>query len=246
MNEHLTQQLYLFPDVMCGEAAAAAKKKNKARWLAQKGKDFGLERCATAMFCGKYGMPLLAKYTGDVPQEFVTFTEMRPAGSRSKGVACHDYDFELERLWARPDDFVSTFKNYVCCTPPDFSLKVGAPLGVQIANAFRSHCIGYYMQENGVAVLPTMMWSTPQSYEFCFDGYSRGGVVMVATMGTQRDERSRGYFKSGFFEMLRKVSPDMVVLYGDVSDDMRLWLPQQLEVRHVEHGRFKRMRGDGR
>lgn len=128
----------------------------------------------------------------------------------------------------------------------DISMKISDPLAVIIANAFRSHSSAFYYQEHGCHILPTMKWASTQSYEVCFDGYEKGGAVIVSTIGIQKDERSRLYFKNGFKEMLKRISPDAVVLYGNAYDWIWELMPSQLDVHHYEHERFNRMRQHGR
>ena len=102
------------------------------------------------------------------------------------------------------------------------------------------------MQEQGIVILPSMSWSSTASYDFCFDGHSKGGAVLVSTIGTLRDERSRMYFRLGFVEMLKRISPDAVILYGDINEDILSWLPKQLDVHHFDHNRYKRARNHGK
>ena len=79
----------------------------------------------------------------------------------------------------------------------------------------------------------------------CLDGYERGGAVVISTIGAMNDERSRMYFKDGFHEMLKRISPDAVVLYGDRNDWVTEMMPKQLDVHYFCHERFNRMRGYG-
>lgn len=240
------KELYLFPDFN-SDIQEVESHDAKERWQYLKSKNFGLEYCQSAMFCGKYGIPLISAYTHDLPENFITFSEIKSKVSDfHQGVTCSDYDYELEKLWVAPSKYVDRLKKFHCFASPDFSLKVGDPLIVQIANTFRNHAIAYYMQEHSVKVLPNMCWSNTQSFEFCFDGYTKGGAVMVSTIGTLGDERSRKYFQLGFMEMLKRVSPDAVVLYGDVNKELMSWMPSQLHIHHVEHKRFKRARRNGK
>ena len=71
------------------------------------------------------------------------------------------------------------------------------------------------------------------------------GVKLVSSVGTHRDERSQLYFKNGFLEMLKRINPDVVILYGDSGKDAYPWLPNMLEVVYVIPDRFKRARSHG-
>ena len=210
-----------------------------------KGSMFGLGYCYGAMRSGKYGIPELKAYHDTIPENFVTYGECSTTKDYSCGLASFDDDKILERVWNNFDKYIPTFSKFQCVGEPDFSLKLEYPLAVQIANTYRNHALAYAMQEATIKVLPSPSWSSTESHEFCFDGYGRGGAVLISTIGTLRDERSSMYFKLGFEEMLRRLSPDAVVLYGDVNESLLEWLPKQLHISHVEHNRFVRARSHG-
>lgn len=235
----------LFPELE-EEARKKAKKESKEKRLAQKSINFGLEYCSNAFFCGKYGIPQLKPYTCTIPEQYTTFSEITPMGNPDCCVTGFDYDYVIDRLWIHPEHYVEGLSHYKCITEPDYSLKINHPLSVQIANTYRSHVIAYYMQEQGIVILPSMSWSSTASYDFCFDGHSKGGAVLVSTIGTLRDERARMYFRLGFVEMLKRISPDAVILYGDINEDILSWLPKQLDVHHFDHNRYKRARNHGK
>ncbi|MBP5365711.1 MAG: DUF4417 domain-containing protein [Bacteroidales bacterium] len=219
---------------------------SKNNWAIQKNSVFGLDYCRNATFSGRYGIPLLKSYNGAIPDEYITFSDINSVAGYNYCVTGFDYDYVLERLWNNPIKYVNVLAKYQCVAEPDFSLKVNHPLCVQIANKYRSHALSFCLQEHNVAILPCMSWSTPQSYCFCYDGYSKGGVVIVSTIGTRKDERSRMYFRLGFEEMLKRISPDAVVLYGDIDDQIMSLIPNQLYVHTYSHNRFKRARNNGR
>lgn len=235
-------QLNMFPDLIEEENKVNIAD-NKGR---QKEKIFGLQYCETAIRSGKYGIPLLESYKGEIPSTYTTFAEISSKTSLTDGITFFNEDYILERLWTKANRYVNKLSQFSCVTGPDFSLKIGEPLCVQIANVYRNHALAYYFQKQGVSVMPTVTWSDNESYDFCFDGYHKGGAVIVSTIGTLKDERSARYFKNGFFEMLRRISPDAVVIYGDHSEEMLAWMPKQLDIHYVQNERIKRVRQYGR
>ncbi|MDO4190628.1 MAG: DUF4417 domain-containing protein [Bacteroidales bacterium] len=205
----------------------------------------GLRYCSKARLSGKYGVPMIKAYRGAVPDKFITYSDSTRVTDYSCGVVSFDSDNVLERVWNNPEKYIPILSRFSCVGEPDFSLKLEYPLSIQIANTFRNHALAYHMQESGINVIPSMSWSSTVSYEFCFDGHEKGGAVVVSTIGTLGDERSNMFFRLGFEEMLKRIAPDVVVLYGDVNESLRMWLPQQLHVCVVDHNRFKRARKHG-
>lgn len=236
----------LFPEFEPSNRLIIANDREKQRWRFNKIRNFGLEYCTNATFQGKYGIVLIKKYTDALPDKFVTLGKINDIGSKTTGVLGFAYDYELNRLASSPLDYVKRLTRYKCTCEPDFSMKIGDPLAVVIGNAFKSHTTAFCLQEHGCLILPTMKWSSPDSYEVCFDGYEKGGAVIVSTIGVMKDERSHMYFKAGFQEMLKRVSPEAVVLYGECSEWIMRMMPSQLDVHCFSHERFNRMRGHGK
>ena len=68
-----------------------------------------------------------------------------------------------------------------------------------------------------MVVVPTISWAATGSFDFCFDGVEPGSVVAVSTVGTSNagDE-----FMSGFEEMLLRIQPRIVIVYGKPHEGM--------------------------
>lgn len=70
-----------------------------------------------------------------------------------------------------------------------------------------------------MTVYPTISWSTPDSYEWCFDGEPVGGIVAVSSVGTQKHKESKRLFLHGYEEMMKRLSPSWVIFYGKVPEE---------------------------
>ena len=239
------QQLALFSENVKSDVFKKSAR-SKQKWAFEKSRHFGLEHCSNAFFQGKFGIVQIKKYTGDLPDKFITLDETNEIGSPSIGVVGYAYDTFLEEYVHNPEKYAYKFSKYKCLGELDFSMKILDPFGVIVSSATLSHTSAFYYQEHGCHILPTMKWSSAESYEVCFDGYEKGGAVMVSTIGVLSDERSKVYFKNGFNEMLKRISPDSVIIYGTISDWILEFMPSQLDVHHYNHERFNRMRQHGK
>jgi hypothetical protein len=63
-------------------------------------------------------------------------------------------------------------------------------------------------------VIPTVSWSTPDSYPFAFAGITPGSTVAVSTVGIVRDAEARALFIDGYAAMLDSIRPARVLVYG--------------------------------
>lgn len=174
----------------------------------------------SAADCGPSGMPELAPV--DVcPEDLQGFNYAKSTADADKrGLGCHFFidDYQFERCWANPRRVADWLRPYSCVLGPDFSLYMDMPLPMQRWNAYRSRALCLIWQREGMAVVPTLSWSTPESYEFCFDGIPEGGTVATSTVGVMADEMSLAVWRDGMAEALRRVQPTRLLLYGSVPE----------------------------
>jgi hypothetical protein len=120
-------------------------------------------------------------------------------------------DQRFDEVWNDPDGHLAELAQYSQVLTPDFSLYADTPLSAQFINIFRSRWCGWYWQQHGMTVIPTVSWSTPRSFEFCFDGLPTQAVLAVSTIGL-RDAESN--FMAGYTHMCRRCTPSQVICYG--------------------------------
>lgn len=168
---------------------------------------------------GKYQMPMLRKET-HVPKDLISFNYVLSSDKYEKGVHFYIDDYQFERMWNDPHKYLDKLAIFDCCLTPDFSLYLDMPIAMQIWNVYRSRMVGQIMQDYGIRVIPTLSWSTSESFDFCFDGIEPGGVVSVSTIGVKRDATAMELWTKGMDEVLRRLTPTVVVVYGgDIGYD---------------------------
>lgn len=122
-------------------------------------------------------------------------------------------DYRFEVTWTRPWDTMVALHKTGQALSPDFSVYHDWPLVTQLWNVYRNRWLGRFWQEQGVRVIPTLAWSTPDSYDFAFAGVSEGSTVATSMLGVN-DMLSVKYFEDGYREMVRRLKPHHVVFYG--------------------------------
>ena len=71
---------------------------------------------------------------------------------------------------------------------------------------------------NQALVVPAISWSTPISYDFCFDGVEKGSTVAVGMIGCKGNKTG---FMRGYNEMLNRIQPDKIICYGTPFPEMQ-------------------------
>lgn len=166
---------------------------------------------------GFYQMPVI-KAVNHAPESLISFNYVLTSEQYESGVHFYIDDYQFERVWNEPYKYIDRLKRFDCCLTPDFSLYMDMPIAMQIWNVYRSRLLGQIMQDNGITVIPTLSWSTPASYEFCFDGIQKGGTVSVSTVGVMKDEAARQIWQNGMQEAIKRVEPKRIIMYGSIID----------------------------
>ena len=112
-------------------------------------------------------------------------------------------------------------EGFDCIIAPDFSLYLDMPLAWQIWNVYRSRVVVYALQELGYKVIVNARWTDVASYEFCFEGIEEKSIVAVGSYGCSNKLEDRKLFDSGLVELIKRVKPDAIVIYGTITDSMK-------------------------
>lgn len=152
--------------------------------------------------------------------EWIPFNYAKTVKDKGKkGVHFYIDDYQFNRLWNRPDVYIDMLREFGAVTTPDFSTYTSMPMAMQIYNHYRKHWLGAYWQEHEIHVIPTISWSAPESYKWCFDGEPIGGIVSVSSVGTQKSLYPKRLFANGYRAMLSRLQPKQILWYGKVPEE---------------------------
>lgn len=149
-----------------------------------------------------------------VPNEVISFSKAIGSKENNKWIHFYEDDFLFERIWRNPKKYLPILKRFNGVILPDFSLYRDMPLCMQIWNIYRSRAIGVWLQKNGILVIPNVRWGDSRTIEICTAGLTPGGVIAVGSHGCIKDLANRHEFSSGFSQIIRRLCPSTVVIYG--------------------------------
>lgn len=156
---------------------------------------------------GRFDIPILRPEL-TTAENWISFNYAKGCEEPSEhGVHFFVDDYQFNRIWAHPDNYLGMMARFDTVCTPDFSTYTDFPRIIQIYNHYRKHWLGAYWQAHGIKVIPTISWSTPDSFAWCFDGEPVGGAVAVSSVGTQASPESADLFMAGYNEMLRRLQP---------------------------------------
>ena len=162
-------------------------------------------------------MPII-KNDNYIPKELIGFNYAKT--SKEKNVGIHFYldDYQFERVWNKPEDYIDILKQYECILSPDFSLYMDMPMPMKIWNIYRSRQIGQYYQQQGIKVIPTLSWAEKETFEFCFEGIPEGSIVSISTIGVKQNKEALKIWKDGVDELIKRIKPSAILIYGGKLD----------------------------
>lgn len=172
-----------------------------------------------AEYSGKIELPCI-KTSSLIPEKLVSFSEAISSSWKDYNcwVMFYEHDTKFERLWNNPKRYLEKLKKFNGVISPDFSLYKNMPLVMQMWNTYRNRALAHWLQENGIEVIPNVRFNDERTYDFCFDGIQIGKTVAVGTYGCIRHKDDREYLISGLAEMVKRLSPKTIIVYGASPD----------------------------
>lgn len=125
-------------------------------------------------------------------------------------------DSDLQPFWNHPRRYIPRLQSAYAVTTPDFSIAPKMPLQQLKQMVFQNRWSGCLCQTYGILTLPTMVWADSHTYDICFDNTQHGSIVVVSTIGCAQSK----FFLPGYREMMRRIEPSIVVVYGKILPGM--------------------------
>lgn len=137
-----------------------------------------------------------------------------------KGVQFYQDDDRFERVYDYPDECIPHLRKFAAVCAPDFSMYTDMPIAHQLWSHYRKQWVAKYWEVQGLTVIPTVGWSTPASYDFCFEGIPENSIVTVSSVGNYKGTSSYDYFLRGYMEMVNRLHPVAVLWRGNIPQEL--------------------------
>ena len=185
---------------------------------------FRVSLVETAFFDGMFEIPHI-----DAPKEIVIPSGMVPFSIRERSidksdfVCFYEHDVKFRDILTHTEEYVEELREYPGIISPDCSLYIDAPLCVQIADIYLNRAVGFFLQKQGIYVIPNIRWGDERTYttelfpeKVAFQGVDKHSIVSIGTYGQIKTAESKRYFREGLVEMLNELEPEVVLVYGSM------------------------------
>ena len=174
-----------------------------------------------ATFEGKYDFPVSPTLKEEIPKELIAYDLTSSSVDYDAYVHFYidDYKFDGKRgIWNEPDKALERLKRFKGVISPDFSTNLDFPVSLKLYNFYRIRAFSYYLAKNGVNVINNVRWSEPTSYEYCFDGVPKNGIIAIGTIGCIKEKKYWKMYQQGLDEMIKRLTPHTIIVYGKAPD----------------------------
>ena len=174
-----------------------------------------------AILVGKPGIPMLMNLeNADIPKDMIPFSKAKTAINKRQNVHFYEHDQAFSTVLTGTKNYLELLKQYDGVITPDCTLMIGQAPCLQQANTYMNRAVGYYLQKNGIPIIPNIRWSDESSFEYCFLGVPKHSIVSVSTHGCITSRAERKMFKIGLNAMLDELAPHTVLVHGYMPDDI--------------------------
>lgn len=170
-----------------------------------------------ALYAGIFEFPRL-KATYYVPNRLIAFSKALSCKDHNQWVHFYEDDYLFERIWRNPRNYLDLLRQFNGVILPDFSLYRDMPLVMQLWNIYRSRAIGFWLQINGVKVIPNIRFGDKRTYRISCDGIEKHCVIAIGSHGNIKNKHDRGIFLQGFDTVIKTLHPSTVIIYGTAPD----------------------------
>lgn len=171
---------------------------------------------------GKWGIPLVHSQTVDLTNiGLIACSDTRANDNpinKEKGVHFFVDDWRFKGIYNNPEKSLKRYSQYKFLLTPDFSTYADMAPWRQLEGVAQNRWVGAYWQSKGLVVIPTISWGLAQSFDFCFDGVEKGGIVAVGMIGCKKNRL--GYMR-GYNKMLETIEPSGIICLGDPFSEMQ-------------------------
>lgn len=179
-----------------------------------------------ATLLGEESIPeLLEEENIEIPSNLISVQKMNTAKNKRSYVHFFVHDQYFRRILKHTSKYIGAFQAFDGVISPDPSFKIGKGRWFCVRSVWISRAIGYYLQTQGIKVIPNIRWGDETTYSFCFLGVPKRSIVAISTVGAIKKDKNtsnalRAIFKNGLKEMLKRLEPTDVIVYGQMPQDI--------------------------
>lgn len=173
-----------------------------------------------AFYDGIYEIPRISGINDVNPKNLILYSDRNLNPNKEDWICFYEDDYKINSFWNRPKRYLNVLSKYGGIITPDYSLYRDMPLAIQIWNTYRSRALGYFLQNNGIKVIPNVRFSDERTYDIACSGIDKNSTIALSTHGLMKISREKELFKYGLEHVINKLTPKTIIVYGTTPEDV--------------------------
>lgn len=173
-----------------------------------------------AYFDGLYEIPTIKGMKDIEFNNLVLFSDRNINPQKEDIICFYEDDYKINSFWNSPKKYISILSQYGGVITPDFSLYRDMPLIMQMWNIYRSRALGYWLQNNGIRVIPNIRFSDERTYDIACAGIDKRSIIALSTHGLMKIKKEKEIFIAGLEYIIDKLTPKTMIVYGTTPEDV--------------------------
>ena len=166
-----------------------------------------------ARFTGSEELPVISS-CDIIPKRVIPFSKMKETKDYDQFVHFYELDEKILPFWNNPYKYLEVLRQFKGVIMTDLSVYRDMPKRDQAYNTYRNRALAFWMQKQGLAVIPNVQFAHEATYNWCFDGLPQHSVIAVGVHGCSKHRNDIKYNIMGLKETIKRLNPSMVVIYG--------------------------------
>lgn len=149
-------------------------------------------------------------------------------------------DMLFMRLFRNPEKYLPFLKKCKGVIGTDVSQFSDMPEEMRRRHAYCNVLMSWFLQQNGVNVVPNITWSLMDSFDYSFPQNLRGSVIAINSNGVHSSDLALHRWKTGYRKAVELLDPKMIIRYGqhvdgELDDISSFYCNERLKM--LRHGR---------
>ena len=171
---------------------------------------------------GTFKMPRLDAVHDVEPKELVPFNAVMSlsADKIDSFLFFHyfQHDYQFERIWKNPTHYLPFLLRIGQGIGPDYSMFLYMHPAEAIINCCRNRLLTFYLQKQGLTVIPNVCFGDEQTLEWAFDGLPKGSILALTSQSCMQDNVAKRSLINGIHRLVREKHPEILYVYGHCPD----------------------------
>ncbi len=180
----------------------------------------------------EYGFPIFDRLTkDDVPKSMCAFNDVgRSKEPGTTALHFHKDDDKFVSVVVDPLKYGNGWGHFKALCSPDITLSDGMYQWERIKNTCVSRSVGATWVSQGIKVIPLLRWRFVSDCAFVVAGIPKHSVIAVSSYGSVRDAELRQVFIDGLREIVKRLEPIAILVYGTALKNIQEIVGPNIEV----------------